>query len=642
MPDAWGIEATYVDATGTPRQVSHETVERLRSIIGTPQDGAGPLVVEAGDSPHTGPVEVVLEDGTSITTDDRLPADLPLGYHSVTDPTGSSRRLIVAPRRCFFPTGPNARAWGWAAQLYATRSPQSWGIGDLGDLARLARWSERHEAGFVLVNPLGAVAPAGPQQPSPYFPSSRRYRNPLYLRVEDVPGAELVPDIVGRAATAGRALNDRREIDRDAVWRIKREALEAIWQAGGGRDEFERWYASQPDSLRLFASWCVLAERHGPDWHDWPTDCQHPRGRGVARLVAADSSDPAAAGPSGPATAGTSDGAADRVGFHAWLQWLLDRQLTAAGRQLAVMQDLPIGFDPGGFDAWEWQDQLALDVAVGAPADEFNSLGQEWGIPPFIPWRLRAGGYQPFVETVRANIAAGGGLRVDHVMGLFRLWWIVRGSPPPDGAYVRYPAADLLSILALESQRAGAVVVGEDLGTVEGGVREVLADRDVLSYRLLWFEERDPAGWPAKAMAAVTTHDLPTVAGLWDGTDLETQKALGLQPNEASTVALRGRLAHAGGLGSDAKPGEAVMAAYRQLARAPAALLSATLDDAAVVSERPNIPGSDDQRSNWTLALPVTLDEIEAHPTAAGISDILAAAVRGPDEGPTTEPDDDA
>ncbi|GAA4996691.1 4-alpha-glucanotransferase [Actinopolymorpha pittospori] len=609
MPDEWGVESSYEDADGATRAVPDRTVARLRDIIGRPRED-GPLIVQAGRPAPTGPGEIVLEDGTPISVDataDSAPTDLPLGYHAFVDPEGRSRRLIVTPPRCHLPAG--WRAWGWAAQVYATRSSRSWGMGDLGDLAGVAAWSRAHGGGFVLVNPLGAVAPAGPQQPSPYFPASRRFQNPLYLRVEDVPGAELVPEVVEGAAAAGRSLNQYREIDRDAVWRIKLEALEAIWRTAGAGAAFDRWYDEQPLSLRRFATWAVLTERHGPRWRDWPTDLHDPHASAVA----------AAAAESG-----------DRVRFHAWLQWLVDRQLGAVARDLPVVQDLPIGFDPDGFDAWEWQDLLALDVSVGAPPDEFNRQGQYWGLPPFVPWKLRAAGYQPFVETIRASMAAGGGLRVDHVMGLFRLWWIAAGESPADGAYVRYPAEDLLALMALESQRSGAVVVGEDLGTVEEGVRPMLAERDILSYRLLWFEEDDPSTWPPTSMAAVTTHDLPTVAGLWDGSDLQTQRRLGLNPNERSTAAIQARLAATGPLAPDATGAEAVVAAYQLLARAPSVMLTATLEDAAVEAERPNIPGADDLRPNWSLALPVTLDELRTSPTAARIGDVLTEATRGP------------
>jgi 4-alpha-glucanotransferase len=238
---------------------------------------------------------------------------------------------------------------------------------------------------------------------------------------------------------------------------------------------------------------------------------------------------------------------------------------------------------------------------------------------------LRDMDYQPFIETIRANVASGG-LRLDHVAGLFRLWWIPTGSSPKGGAYVRYPADDLLAIVALESHRAAAVIVGEDLGTVEETARAALADHDILSYRLLWFEQGDPATWPSKSMAAVTTHDLPTVAGLWDGTDLDTQRGLGLDPATESTEAIRSRLAEAGGLGRSADAAEAVVAAHELLARAPAMFLAATLDDAVAETERPNIPGTDDRRRNWSLALPVRLDELESHPLAARVSAVLGAA----------------
>ncbi|MET9018530.1 4-alpha-glucanotransferase [Actinopolymorpha sp. NPDC004070] len=604
MPDAWGIESRYVDATDKEQQVPTEVVERLREIIGTPTEAAGPLIVDEDEQTHTGPGEVVLEDGGTVQVRTRTPADLPLGYHTFVGPSGTERGLIVAPRRCHLPEG--WRAWGWASQLYATRSRQSWGMGDLADLARLARWSRQRGAGFLLVNPIGAPAPSLPQQPSPYFPASRRFRNPLYLHVEDVPGAELAADDVRLAAAAGRELNDHRTIDRDAVWQLKQSALEAIWRAGGAGPEFDRWYADQPASLRQFATWSVLVEQHGADWQEWPAELARPQG---------------------PAVAEAGEKHADRVRFHAWLQWLVEGQLAAAGRDLAVMQDLPIGFDPHGFDAWEWQDLVALEASVGAPPDEFNQLGQDWGLPPFIPWRLRAANYQPFIDTIRAGMSAGGGLRVDHVMGLFRLWWIPDHNGPGGGAYVRYPTRDLLSLVALESTRASAAVVGEDLGTVEEGVREQLSERDILSYRLLWFEEDDPTTWPAKSMAAVTTHDLPTVAGLWDGSDLESQRRLGQQPNEESTAAIRDRLAKTGGLDDDAGSDAAVLAAYELLARAPATLLTATLDDALVEPERPNMPGADAHRDNWSLALPATLEDLESHPTGDRIAEILSAGV---------------
>lgn len=275
------------------------------------------------------------------------------------------------------------------------------------------------------------------------------------------------------------------------------------------------------------------------------------------------------------------------------------------------MLDVPIGVNPGGFDVWLWQDALALDASVGAPPDELNTLGQNWSLPPFIPHRLRASGYEPFRQTLRAMLRHARGLRIDHVMGLFRLFWIPRGANPREGGYVRYHADEMLAVLAIESRRAKAIVVGEDLGTVEQGVRSRLRQRGVLSYRLLWFESQLPERYPHQALAAVTTHDLFTVAGLWSGKDLETQEQLGLHPNAAGTESIRHRLRRRAGLSETASPREAILGAHRLLARTPCRLITATLDDALAVEERPNMPNTATQRPNWSIALPKPLEEIQ-------------------------------
>src|SRR3954454_19856677 len=386
-------------------------------------------------------------------------------------------------------------AWGWAVQLYAARSERSWGIGDLTDLRTLREWAADQGAGFLLVNPLHAVGADLPQESSPYLPATRRFRNPIYLRPDDVPGAERVA--LEEYESRRREVNDAPLIDRDAVWQLKREALRLIFDASEPSEDFLAWRSAQGRPLEEFALWSALSEQHGADWHVWPEDLRRPEGT-------------------------TAD--ADDTTFHAWLQWALERALTEASGDLTVIQDLPIGVSGGGADAWVWQDLLASGVRVGAPPDVFNAAGQDWGSPPLIPWRMRAAGYDAFIETIRATIAGGGGLRIDHVMGLFRLWWVPEGKGPTEGAYVRYPSDDLMDIVALESHRAQALVVGEDLGTVEPGVREALADHNILSYRLLWFEDDEPSGWPTAALAGVTTHDLPTVAGLWTGSAVEDQQ----------------------------------------------------------------------------------------------------------------------
>jgi len=278
------------------------------------------------------------------------------------------------------------------------------------------------------------------------------------------------------------------------------------------------------------------------------------------------------------------------------------------------MQDLPIGVDPDGADAWIWQDIISLEAGVGAPPDEFNTQGQNWGLPPYIPNKLRAAAYRPFRETIRAAFRHGGGLRIDHVMGLLRLFWIPQGMSPADGAYVRYNADEMLAIVALESVRAKACVVGEDLGTVEKSTREKLAAHRIMSYRLLWFEKEHPREFPREALAAVSTHDLPTVRGLWTGSDLKKQRALGLKPNEEGTREIHDRLQRMANLRPEAPPEEVIAGAYALLAEAPSRILTAALDDAAAVDERPNIPATTaEQNANWSIALPVPLEELIEH-----------------------------
>jgi 4-alpha-glucanotransferase len=309
----------------------------------------------------------------------------------------------------------------------------------------------------------------------------------------------------------------------------------------------------------------------------------------------------------------------ERVRYHAWLQWRLDQQLEVAAASLPVMSDLAVGVDPDGADAWMWPEAFVTEMRVGAPPDQYNTRGQDWALPPFDPWRLGAAGYQPWVESLRGALRHGRGLRLDHVMGLFRLYWIPVGASPSEGAYVRYPHHDLLNIVALEAHRAGAFVVGEDLGTVEPGVRHELAGRNLLSYKVWWFEADEPPTWPAQALGTVTTHDLPTVAGVLAGSDLLVQRRLNLQPNEAAFADMQAQLLTR--TRSDARtPVEVVVRrVYADLARAPCLLLSASLDDLLTVEERPNLPATIDEWPNWRLALPRPLDEVEAMDLPAAI-----------------------
>lgn len=610
-PSAWGVASGYTDAAGTWCEATAETTTALLAAMGAEGDSPPPApalrIVRAGQPLDLqGRWLLRTEDGGEERVEHGF-SGAPLGYHElVSEEDGSQERLIVSPGACHLPA--DLDVWGWSVQLYALRSKSSWGMGDLADLRRFARWSKAHGAGLLLLNPLHAAAPTSQQEPSPYYPSSRSFRNPLYLRVEDVPGAAALGDQLDGAVAGGRSLNAERRIDRDAVYTLKMSALTSLWDMFRGDPSFDAFTRDGGDVLRSYAIHCTIVEEHGSDPQQWPQGLGHPRGHGVA---------------------GFADAHEGRVRFHMWLQWLVDRQLEAAGRDIDLMQDLAIGVDPHGADAWLWQDVLVPKVSVGAPPDEYNTKGQDWGLPPFDPWKLRQACYEPFVQTVRAGFRHAGGLRFDHVMGLFRLFWIPQdGDGPAAGGYVQYPASDLLDILALESHRSGAYVVGEDLGTVEPEVREELAARKVLSYRLAWFEPDPPGHFPRQALGAVTTHDLPTVAGLWTGADLEAQRHRGMEPNVESTEELRGKVEEWTGCPPEAPVAEVTQRLYELLGESPSAIVTASLDDALGVEERPNYPGTTGG-TNWSLALPQPLEDIEADPRVRAIADVLAGRPTG-------------
>lgn len=470
------------------------------------------------------------------------------------------------------------RAWGWALQLYALRSRDSWGVGDFADLRRFARWSRRAGASVALLNPLGAQNPILPYEPSPYYASTRRFRNAIYLRIEELPGAESLGAEVNRLRDEASTLNTKRLIDYDEVWRLKSDALNKIFEAAPSPKGLDAWVRGQGKALRDFATFSALTEVCGPAWRDWPAELRKPTAAGVDEKRSE---------------------LADRVAFHEWLQFHIDRQLARAGREIGLITDVPVGFASDGFDAWRWQDFMAPGMRVGAPPDEFFRDGQDWGLPAFNPWALSRSHWEPVVDAIRSAARHAAGVRLDHVMGLFRLFWIPAGMGPAQGAYVDYPASTLLALLANESRRTGAFVIGEDLGLVEPAVRRNLQRRGALSYRLVWFEGSDPAQWPKDAVAAVGTHDLPTVAGIWTRSEPE----LRLHHLREQLVALTR-------LPDETPPVDVAIAAYAALARGRPRIVLATLEDALGVNERPNTPGTVNS-TNWRLALPEPLEDIE-------------------------------
>jgi len=577
VTDAWGITDGYHDNAGQWHETSPEVRRALRDALGDPDAAPPAWRINAGDTPRLwNACSVRLEDGTERGPFEVLPPDLPIGYHDlVPEDGGPTTFLVVAPRR----VPPAPTAWGVAAQLYSLRSEGSQGIGDLGDLGALLRWARPHGVGAVLLSPLHAPSPSFPQQDSPYYPSSRQWWNPLHLRVPGLPE--------NAAATL---------IDRNEVWRYKRSALQSWFIMSAIGDGWRRWVDAQGESLQRYAIWCTLAERLGPNWREWPDEYRTPESPGI---TAFDLTDP-------------------DVEFHSWCQWLIGRQLAEARRsapEIALIGDLAVGFDTCGADAWMHQDCLAMDWRIGAPPDMFNASGQDWGLPPLNPIALRHRRYRPFIDTVRAALRGFSGLRIDHVMGLFRLWWVPPGASPTEGVYVRQQSDVLLGIVRLEAHRANAFLIGEDLGTVEPGVREAMADADILGTRVAWFEPEPPTRWPEQCLGTISTHDLPTVAGVWLGRDGDAAMA------ERLATLTR---APAGSLSDDV-----VLAMHELLARSPARLRLATLEDLCGAAERPNVPGTTTEYPNWRRRLPVRVEDLDRQPVVRASITAFRGAHRG-------------
>ncbi|ARF55357.1 4-alpha-glucanotransferase [Streptomyces gilvosporeus] len=694
-----GIAPSYRPAPGLIRHIGDDTLIAVLAALGV--DASTPDAVRAALAAHAVTAGRTLLPGTVVarpgrppdlgtlpagtalrlTTEDGEEADpgpgnpaahLPPGVHTLhaqaPDGRTARARLIVAPDRVPAPPG---RTHGFLVQLYSLLSQRSWGMGDLGDLADLAAWSGRAlGTGFVQLNPLHAAVPGPPADPSPYRPSSRRFPDPVHLRIEHIPEyAQLTgpdrrraDDLAARAGILRADVLERGAlIDRDAVWELKREALEllcAVPLSPGRRAAYCDFLAEQGAPLEDHATWCALAERHGSDWRAWPAALRDPRS---------------------PATARERQGLLDRIDFHCRLAWLTDQQLAAAqraareaGMGIGLVHDLAVGVHPTGADTWAQQDAFASGMSIGAPPDAFNARGQDWGLPPWRPDALAATGYAPYRGLLSSLLRHAGALRIDHVMGLFRLWWVPEGRPPTEGAYVHYDAEAMLSLLALEAHRAGACVIGEDLGTVEPGVRETLAERGVLGTSVLWFErdyaadgdgdgaDPDPAGpdgsgpeaaapdteapapsapearilapeeWREGCLATVTTHDLPSTAARLSGEDVALRARLGLLAGPPGRERARARQELAEWLDELTRRGllpegpadeeAAVKAVHRFLLRTPARLVGVWLPD-AVGDRRPqNLPGTWDQYPNWRLPVaapdgrPLTLEELAASP----------------------------
>ena len=546
-----------------------------------------------------------------------VPHWLPLGWHrlvaTVEGGHVESATLIIVPNPLSLPLLESSRrVWGVNAQLYSTRSASSWGIGDAADLADLAAVCADKGADFLLVNPVHASQPVSPLETSPYLPVSRRWLNPIYIRPESIEEYASLPQ--ASRVTIERLRDETRQfairedlIDRDRSWEAKRKALEIIFDAPRSyhrQSQLDRFIERGGSELSNYALWCALVEREGTI--ELPED--------LARSSA-------------PRVELERLELADRVDFYQWCQWIAAEQLEHAqhvarevGMEIGIMADLAVGVHPYGSEKWSRPELFASGMSVGAPPDVYSQQGQNWSQPPWSPRSLADSGYLPLRDMVRAALANAGAVRIDHILGMFRLWWIPEGRAATEGTYVYYDHEAMMGVILLEAQRAGAVVIGEDLGVVEPWVRDYLRERGVLGTSVVWFE-KEGGGWPLRpehyrdrALAAVNIHDLPPTLGYIRGIQTTLRSELGLLTDDIETVRAGDRLEleqmrqrlHEYGCIDGAEPSEReiVEGLYRYVAKTPSKLVVASLVDAVGDVRPQNMPGTGgDQYPNWCVPL---------------------------------------
>ena len=565
-----------------------------------------------------------------------LPGDIPLGYHTLRaelqDGSTAECQFIMTPDRLPEPDLATSRAWGIAAQLYSVRSSKSWGIGDFADLADLSAIFGHEGADFFQINPLHAAEPVGHMSESPYLPVSRRFINPIYIRPEAIletayltgPQRSLI-DWGGEEQRASSLRNEY--LDRDEVWETKREALEVIFsvpRSFARQAAFDKYRAEEGEGLENFALWCALCEKY-PE--GFPEQIQGAGSVYVARQRRE---------------------LADRIEFWSWLQWVSDEQLQrsqetakASGMNIGICTDLAVGVHPMGADVWSSPESFARGVTVGAPADMYNQQGQDWSQPPWRPDTLAATGYEQLRNMIRTVLRHAGMLRVDHIAGFFRLWWIPDGHLASEGTYVNYDHEAMLGILLLEAHRADAILVGEDLGTVEPWVRDYLSARNIYGTSVFWFE-KDQDGYPLRpenyrreVLASINTHDLPPVAGYIAGEHVDLRDRLGLLTQPLSEVRAAAdhelnqtveRLREYGLVGEEPTERETIEALHAYIAQVPSTFLSVSLVDAVGERRAQNQPGTHLEYPNWRVPLADGTEEVVLVgdiPTHARVTSLL-------------------
>ncbi|NEG55031.1 4-alpha-glucanotransferase [Bifidobacterium platyrrhinorum] len=584
------------------------------------EDYGKPLAFGAGD----GAKAYVLNDKFITTSAIVIPADLPAGYHTLHVEVGGRRQdatLISAPSRVeLLDEMKDGHLWGWMAQLYSIRSADSWGVGDFQDLADLLRDAKAHTGSdFALINPVHAAEPVSPLTPSPYLPISRGLLNFTYIRPESIEeynllGKESLEQVQQLHASVEPLNGDAQLIDRDGMWRAKMHALWIIFKLGRSPERqqaFSDFCAKAGDDLEGYATWCLCYDKWGAPSMD-PENWE--------RKFTKDS----------PEVQGLKQQFPDTLNFYRWLEWIateqLDRaqaQAREAGMRIGVMADMAVGVHALGSEVWWHPENFAKGATVGAPPDMFNQQGQDWSQPPLNPIALENTGYAPYRNLVHNMFAHAGAVRIDHILGLFRLWWVPAGRKPLDGAYVHYDSEIMLGILALEASRADGVVVGEDLGVVPAYVADSLSKHGLLGCAVEWFEQRDgkfraPADWRPYALASVNTHDLPPAAGYLELEHVELRERLGLLagPKEefersamAEQDAMLEMLVRNGYLDADfaehrkEHEQDIIEAQYRALKGSPCKLLAASVTDAVGERRAQNQPGTNNEYPNWRIPL---------------------------------------
>ncbi|MDF2641209.1 MAG: 4-alpha-glucanotransferase [Pseudomonas sp.] len=668
-----GVSVQWVDANARPQTVSPDVLRKVLEALGYPADGseaidaslsklnnarhgtsAPPLLtVDEGQNldlsawfaPGT-PFILHLEDGASLdarlTANAQLPALAPVGYQQL-EIDGQHLTIAVAPKSCYSVAmatdSTRPHAWGLTAQLYSLRREGDGGFGDAQALENLVRAAGERGADALGISPIHAMFANDPTRYSPYSPSSRLFLNGLYASPGSILGERAWRQAIEDAGMADelKRLEQLELVDWPAAAAAKWKVLHNLYDAfnAGGHplaEDFSSFRHNGGEALENHCRFEALRAESGTmgisdNWHEWPDELKDPRSDAIREFAAAHS---------------------DLIGFHAFVQWLIARGLErvqvaarASGMRIGVIADLAVGADGAGSQAWSRQDELLSALTVGAPPDILNRAGQSWGISAFSPDGLKRNGFRAFIEMLRANFAHAGGLRIDHVMGLQRLWVVPLGSPPSEGAYLNYPLDDMLRLLSLESWRHKAIVLGEDLGTVPEGLHEKLSERNILGMQVLLFEQdngqfKPILDWADDALATTSTHDLPTLAGWLSELDIEWNARLGQIDEEAERkwrgerarelAGLRKALSqNTDGLEPESEDSEQIIdASIRYLGHTRAPLVLLPLEDALGVQEQANLPGTIDSHPNWRRRLPADSSTLLDHEDAARRLELLS------------------